>query len=316
MDLSKLNANTMPSLIFACNFANFDFNSKKLKYSLYQINNVQNYKKTEKEVVLNTISSSTNELCGNFLFLPLCNTYSSHKYDKKSNSCKLITSCLETELNAFYCLDENEPFICHNHFIINSDESNYKSYCKETYDYNKMRNPGTQEKNGICNSEISEFLIGRISSINEIENYKTSFTCSSGYQLINYKCIENKRIENSVIYLNRCYNQPNFYTKMTNAHKNKILKRGYFIDFWFKIDNILNFCEISKKDDNTEMGNLYYFYSEPHTIYNNPNNDLWYYQLNDISINDKFQIENINKYEWNKIVIETKIDEKKKKYYI
>ena len=151
----------MPSLIFACNFANFDFNSNKLKYSLYHIDNTaQKYKKKEKEVILTPISPpSTNELCGNFLFLPLCNTYSSHKYDKNSNSCKLIISCLETKLNAFYCLDENEPFICHDHYTINIDESTYKSYCKETCDYNKMRNPGTQEKNGICNSEISDFLI-------------------------------------------------------------------------------------------------------------------------------------------------------------
>ena len=318
IDLSLLKANDMPSLIFACNFANFNFNTKKLKYSLYDLNTkAQNYKKVEKEVLLNLISStSTNELSGNFLFLPLCNTYSSHKYDENTNSCKLINSCLETELNAFYCLDENEPFICHNHFTINIDENNYKSYCKETCDYKKMRNPGTQEKNGICNSEISDFLIGNLNSINEIENYKTSFSCSSGYQLINYKCIENKRIENSAIFFNRCYNQPNFYKTITNDHKNKIIIKGYFIEFWFKIDNICNFCAIPKKNNNIEMENLYYFYSKPHTIYNNPNNNLWYYQLNDNEIIDKFQIENINQYEWNKIVIETKMKEKEIILYI
>ena len=262
MDLSLLKANEMPSLSFVCNFANYNNETKRVKFSVFYLNKRQNYTLKNYETTLNTYTSTTNELSANFVFLPLCSFLSEHKYDKESNSCKPILS--------------------------------------------KMRNPGSFESKGICNANIPTLFTGSLTSAKEIESYKLSFSCYSQYQLIDYKCIDESKIENSAIFINRCYNQPNFYIEFSSDNQNDI-KKGYFIEFWFKIDNVFNKCNIPNNY-------LYYFYSKPHTLFFDPVSEIWYYEA--IGSNLPTEINNINKYEWNKIVIETNLINKFVQIYV
>jgi hypothetical protein len=156
-----------------------------------------------------------------------------------------------------------------------------------------MRIPGTMETKGICSVNISSGISTSFSSVATLSSYPTSIQCGTGTQ-IDYKC-QNADDTNSALFYSRCYNPPNFYKTLSNSARQKFAS-GYLLEFWFRFDNSLFFCDHESIE--------YYFFSTPHSIYLDYSSTTYYYAIIN-NPNYAKAIEGISKYEWNKIVIRT-----------
>ena len=293
-DLTKIDNSYMPSLVLASNFAdvvidNEDPNNIDITfvYYIYAMNfestNGRQYTRMEYKKT-KTLSGVTFELSANFQFLPLCDFTDRQTYDENSNSCKRFSECPN---KAQYCLNDNIPFVCLNNYYLYLTDSTIS--CEQNCGDDKMRIPGTMETKGICSINKPSDL-----SINALNDYPNNIACSSSANLIDYKCKADSD-EKSALFYSRCYNTPNFYKTLSNSVKQKFAS-GYLLEFWFRFDHSLFFCEHETIE--------YSFYSTPHSIYHDYSQNLYYYQIIGNSYYKK-QLSDISPYEWNKIVIRT-----------
>ena len=292
MDLSKMGKDEFPSLLFAVNFATFKTDTRTVSYVIYNSKGKFTYEK--KLTTTNTVT--TFELSANFVFLPLCNPEDKMKYDEAHNKCVPIVDCDLTNLNAKYCMDEKTPLTCLPSYYITAKQDNVT--CNNQCDEKVTRAPGTPANQGICTTSCSKSGgSGNCpSSGGALTNFPNQFTCS-GQKRINYKCYSDDDDEKTALFYSRCYQPPNIYRTLTSGTRNKF-STGYFFEFWFKIDSVLNNCDkVYEKE--------YYLYSYPHSLYVNSNENKYYYEV--ISTPYKKQLGDIQQYEWNRIVLKTVI---------
>jgi hypothetical protein len=116
MNLRDLKDNELPALAFVANFADFDLETKKLKYIIFERPyGGTNYEKVDTSLLLTVRNpGSTFELSANFDFQSLCdlNADSPTKYDVNETLCVRINNCIIQDLRATYCMDEDMPLAC------------------------------------------------------------------------------------------------------------------------------------------------------------------------------------------------------------
>ena len=303
VDLSKISEEWMlQSMVFACNFADFNINKMTLTYYVINQENVSptssKFKKTKKTVKLyrsSKISSTkTFELCSNFAFIKITKPYS-------GDLCKTATDDNKPSTIFFYCNDEKTPIVCREHQYITITSDGETVECKnQCNDKNYMRVPGAPYSSGICSINIPEIAFSSVDkNIGNLEKYAGSnWNCSGQDYQIGYKCYSKDLDEKkSAFFFSRCYNQPNFYGVISNTIKEK-LPNGYFYEFWFKLDKvqILQHCATTATQE-------YILFSTPHSIYLDLSENKYYYKIIDSIYSST--LDGINNYEWNKIVIKT-----------
>lgn len=296
MDLTKMKFGEFPSLLFVCNFANFNPNTKQVQYTIYKSNGVFTYFKQ----LDTTTTVTTFELSANFVFLPLCNPENKMKYTANKNICESIVKCDLTTLNARYCMDEETPLSCLVNHFIHIDPNTKAITCKTECPANTIRAPGTTSNQGICNTDCGMAGAGiqkcPSSGSGTLANYPNEYTCNTGFSRINYKCINtNDYALKSAIFVSRCYQSPNIYRSLMSGTKANFAS-GYLLEFWFKLDTILNTCTRNAKKE-------YYFFAIPHSVYLDTDSNLWYYEIVDTVYKKK--LEGVQSYEWNRFVIKT-----------
>ena len=305
MNLRDLTDNQLPALSFVVNFADFDLDTKKLKYIYFERGyGLTNYERVESSLLLSVrTAGSTFELSANFEFQSLCDldTMNPTKYDKTSRLCVSINKCVLQDLRATYCMDEDMPLSCQSDkltkLIENGEE---KIRCNSVCVTPEFITPGTEINRPICNANCGD--IPKANSFNsKCPNPPSTMKCGSGHYRIGYKCIE-KNIE-SALFFSKCYNSPNFYRTISTNTLNKITS-GYFYEFWLKLDTTL--IQEGTCKEAGQSSKEYYLYSTPHSIYKDNDEDVFYYQI--INSAYKQQITGIESDLWNRIVIETKIE--------
>ena len=291
VDLTQFEQNMMlQSMVFACNFADFNLNKMTLNYYVINQNKAgtdSTFTKTLKSVKLyrsSKISSSkTFELSTNFDFIGIVNP-------------KSTAQCSYSGVkNFYYCNKNNIPIVCKNGYYITLN-SNNKVICSNTCN-NLIRVPGTPSYSGICSIPKKDNTLISSYNYNSLIDYKNKLLCESNYYQIGYLCYEKELDEKSAFFFSRCYNQPNFYREISNESKQNF-PNGYFFEFWFKLDKvqILEHCETTANEE-------YILFSTPHSIYLDLTENKYYYKIID-SIYSR-QLDGISDYEWNKIVIKT-----------
>ena len=311
MNLVNLEKGRMPSVLFFCNFVEFSLSDKKLKY-FYQYRNTNgntNYNIFNNYITLilhpDFPSSTTFELSANFRFMPLCDFSAKvkMKYDPNKNYCDFIADCELTELNAYYCMEERTPLCCMPNYYITMDSFGQIS-CKGGCEIDDIRNPGTHATQGICNSicqEGTKQCPGSSSAL--LKDYPTNYRCDDNTYRIGYHCVNNQYNLQSALFFSKCYNSPNFGVTISSQSK-EFFKSGYILEFWIKLDKMLNEC----KDGYEKQDKEYYFRTDPHSIYMNTLTNIFYYEFkNNIILKE---ISGLSEYEWNKFYIRTKIIEK------
>ena len=304
MNMKDLSDNQLPALAFVANFADFDLDTKKLKYYIYERSyGATTYEKVESSLLLTVRNAgSTFELSANFNFQSLCDlsTNNPNKYDPENKLCVTINNCNLQDLKALYCMDEYVPLACQAGSLISlvdielNDGTTIKRInCTSQCYTEEFITPGTPKditaKSMICGDEADG-----------TKNFR-----------IGYKCIEANYNEKSALFFSKCYNSPNFYRTISTNTINR-LSSGYFYEFWIKFDNQLvgeATCKEAGKDSKE-----YFLYSTPHSIYNDTTTDVFYYQI--INSAYKKTIETLSIEYWNKIVIETKIETTGQNVYV
>ena len=324
MNMKDLSDNQLPALAFVANFADFDLDTKKLKYYIYERSyGATTYEKVESSLLLTVRNAgSTFELSANFNFQSLCDlsTNNPNKYDPENKLCVTINNCNLQDLKALYCMDEYVPLACQAGSLItlvdielNDGTIIKRINCTSQCYTEEFITPGTPKDRGICNAECP--------SETKDSNSKCPITAKSmicgdeadgtkNYR-IGYKCIEANYNEKSALFFSKCYNSPNFYRTISTNTINR-LSSGYFYEFWIKFDNQLvgeATCKEAGKDSKE-----YFLYSTPHSIYNDTTTDVFYYQI--INSAYKKTIETLSIEYWNKIVIETKIETTGQNVYV
>ena len=303
MDLSMLEGNKMQSMLFFVNFAEFELSTKRLYYyHQYRRKGDTEYVKYQYSTYLTPVNEgSTFELSANFIFLPLCEfSYEiKRRYDPEQNLCIPI-ECDLTAMHAYYCMEENTPLSCEPGQYIDYSETNEAIYCNTGCNkFGVIRQPGAGENPGICNSDCPSYVSTCPSS--NLNDYVNGFICMGGYYRIAYQCYQNDLDTNSALFFSKCYNSPNFYQIITTDTSNE-LSYGYYYEFWFKFDNMLNECQ-----DLETQSREYYLYSTPHSIYLDTSSNLFYYEII-VATSYNTPISGFSDYEWNKVIISTTLD--------
>ena len=293
MNVRDLADNQLPALAFVANFADFDLETKKLKYYIYErAYGSTNYERVETSLLLTVRSAgSTFELSANFKFQSLCDLDEMNptKFDPETNICVRINTCILQDLKATYCMDEDEPISCQTGRQLtkeSSDDGDGKIKCDSKCDVEEFIIPGTPSDRGICNANCSEYSKD---SSGKCPISARSMKCGEK-QIIGYKCIDKSEIEKSALFFSKCYNSPNFYRTISTNTINK-LSSGYFYEFWIKLDNQLISADTCKEagQDTKE----YLLYSTPHSIYKDNSENVFYYQI--INSDYKAKIRNLDK---------------------
>ena len=293
IDLSLIEEEHMlQSMVFVCNFANFNLGKMILTYHVINQENVNDspkYTKTQKTVKLyrsNKIDSSkTFELCSNFGFIKIIDPI-------QGDLCKRTQTDTAQDTIFFYCNEDKNPIVCRELYYLSLSNGipTCEKVCKENY----IRVPGAPYNPGLCSIP----LIDNIKKPKtELRKYNGVFECNGNYNQIGYSCFNKDLDEKSAFFFSRCYNQPNFYGVISNENKEK-LQNGYFFEFWFKLDKvqILQHCDTTANEE-------YILFSTPHSIYLDLKENKYYYKIIDSIYTSA--LDGINNYEWNKIVIKT-----------
>ena len=166
MNMKDLSNNELPALAFVANFADFDLDTKKLKYYIYERGyGATTYEKVESSLLLTVRNAgSTFELSANFNFQSLCDLSANNpnKYDPENKICVTINNCNLQDLKALYCMDEYVPIACQAGSLITQvelDEVDDKGNkikrinCTSQCEVEEFITPGTPKDRGICNAE-------------------------------------------------------------------------------------------------------------------------------------------------------------------
>ena len=316
MNLNNIEEGRVPSVLFFCNFVDYDLDSSILKYFLqYQERTNNDYIKfTQKEIELKKNKEyldATFELCANFRFMPLCefSTKTKMKYDPDRNYCVFISDCDLTQLNAYYCMEERTPISCLPNYYITADDED-QIYCSGRCIREQIRHPGNNQTQGICNSYCdkgTKQCPGTSSSF--LNDYKTNYECNENNFRIGYHCLGKQYSSKSALFFSKCYNSPNFAVNIDSETQYKY-RYGYVLEFWMKLDVALNQCQdgYSTPLTNGEKRE-YYFKSNVHTIYFNVDENKFYYICQAKNNPEKHEIAGVQTYEWNKFYLRTKYDQ-------
>ena len=309
MNLRNMERGRVPSIVFFCNFVDYNLNSSKLEY-LTQYNRQSNndYLISYSQIYLvknQEYTSATFELCTNFRFMPLCefSTKTKMKYDPDRNYCVFISDCDLTELNAYYCMEERTPISCLPNYYITADSED-QIYCSGNCIREQIRHPGTNQTQGICNSYCdkgTKQCPGTSSSF--LNDYQINYECNENNYRIGYHCLGRQYSTKSALFFSKCYNSPNFANTIDVETQYKY-RFGYVLEFWMKLDVALNQC----KDGYSTSGEKeYYFKSNVHSIYFNINENKFFYICH-AKNNEEHEIAGVQTYEWNKFYLRTKLD--------
>ena len=317
MNLFNLERGKMPSVLFFADFTEITKSGNRwtlkflIQYLKEKPKETKEYLITQKTISFTLHEeyrklSITFELCANFRFMPLCEfaTRVKMKYDPNRNYCVFISNCDLTELNAYYCMEENTPICCLPNYYITAD-SEGNIYCRGGCIIDEIRQPGTNATHGICNSicdKGTKTCPGTGSSV--LKDYQLNYQCNDNSYRIGYHCVNTQYNLQSALFFSKCYNSPNFYVKLNSESQYKF-RTGYFLEFWIKLDKMLNECKDGYETKDIE----YYFRTDPHSIYLDTTTNIFHYQFKDYEDTNR-EISGINDYEWNKFYIRTKINEK------
>lgn len=296
MDLTLIALDTMPNLLLAVNFDDYNLTTNNLNYVVFNYGNPITYSVVNATPVV----GATFALAANFVPLPLCNPLSNQKYDSTSNECISITSCTKPALNCTYCVDEAKPLQCLNNNYLSAPNATTHT-CSTQCETGVTRSPGTINSRALCNYECENTSNCPRSSFAQISDFPSNYLCSSGYRRINYKCIPESQIANSAVYYSSCFNTPNIFHTFSTTSTQKLLG-GHILEFWFKVDTVNNSCNSSKT-----TGKEYYFYSKPHAFYRDYSDSQFYYDITTYGSNQG-SLPSVQLYEWNIILIKTEIN--------
>ena len=304
MNLSNLAYNEFPDLVFACDFNNYTAVPPSISYSVFD--NVTSTKVVSSlTLTLNAGNPSKNVFPTSFTALTLCDVTLNTYYDTVSQACANAT-CNKVTLNALYCLNTTVAFICNNGYFFNSANNTCNTSCPATYTKTQGIWNSTTTK-GYCNFQCDMSSVNQCpyTTISQLQNFNSNFTCNTGFINSNYSCIDQMKDNNNAIYYSRCFKSPNISTIITTPG----LTNGYILDFWFKIDTFNNQTSINKKclKDYPLINNEYYLLTNTHIIYFNSNTSTFHYDLLNTSGALMKQITSINNFNWNNIVIKTQI---------
>ena len=301
VDLSKIEEDWMlQSMVFVCNFADFNINKMTLTYYVINQQNVlqtSSFTKTKKTVKLyrsSKISSTkTFELCSNFAFIKITRPY-------QGDLCEKDESDKRPDEVFYYCNEEKTPIVCRGEYYMTLTTDGESLECaQQCVDKTYMRVPGAPFYAGICSIKVpvDDFKIVD-KNLNDLKEYTPSiWKCTGERNQISFKCYNDNVDKKSALFFSRCYNQPNFYREISNSVK-EVLPNGYYYEFWFKLDKvqILQHCETTAKQE-------YILFSTPHSIYLDLSENKYYYKIVDSIYSST--LDGINNYEWNKVVIKT-----------
>ena len=304
MNMRMLTDYELPALLFVANFADFNLDTKNLKYIIFERQyGSTGFERIDTSMTLSVRNAgSTFELSANFKFQPLCDlsTLDFKKYDVNTEICVRMDDCILKDIHATYCMDENTPLSCQAGYIftldsITSSVTYNKILCTSECITEESLTPGTQKDRGICNTNCPAECKGQ--NFGKCPTTATTMACDDDHYRIGYKCIPKAKDEVSALFFSKCYNSPNFYRTISTSTLSQI-NSGYFYEFWIKIDKSLNTCA-----DGASSTKEYYLYSTPHSIYKEV--EYYYYQV--INSAYKIQLTGIDETKWNKIVLETTI---------
>ena len=309
MNLRDFQDNELPVLAFVANFADFDLDTKKLKYIYFERGyGLTKYERVESSLLLTVRNAgSTFELSANFDFQTLCDldTVNPTKYDEDTGICVKINDCVLQDLQATYCMGENIPISCQSGSLYTMEEEEdgeKKIKCMPKCYIEEFITPGTPRDRGICNTQCD--LDNLQSDDSKCPLTASTMKCKENSYRIGYKCISEEENKKSALFFSKCYNSPNFYRTISTNTINT-LSSGYFYEFWMKLDNKLIDVDVTCKEAG-QSSKEYYLYSTPHSIYKDNDENVFYYQI--INSAYKQKITSIDENVWNRIVIETKIE--------
>ena len=306
MNMYQIGREEFPPLSLAIDF-NVNNENKSLLFFKYKIYSTFEELFFTSETKNYTIyDNSDNELSENFIFLPLCDPLSDEKYDEEKQLCQEIDNCDKISLNCLYCMEENTPLICKNHYYINIDSQKEKVECLNYCQGNYYRSPGTAPNQGICGTDCISFDILKTcpNTAASILTYQNDFACLTGYSRIGYQCFNLVEEPNPGALFYSGINYPyNIYQSFSNDFIS-LIGNGYVLEFWFMIDNVIYNSSIFQINEK-----YHYFYSKPHEIYVQKSdiNSLKYVYLFSPGGSEPDHYEDlttlIHQYEWNKILI-------------
>ena len=308
MNMKMLSDNQLPALLFVANFADFNLETRNLKYIIFERKyGSLNYERIDTSMYLSLHEiGSTFELSANFKFQPLCDlsTQDYKKYDIATETCIDIRDCILRDIHATYCMEENMPLSCESGYMFtlnhtNTPDNTDKVLCTNKCIKEEFITPGTPKDRGICNT-VCPVESKPKTTDHECQTTVRLMECDDGYDIIGYKCIESQKSDSSALFFSKCYNSPNFYRTISTNTLAQI-SSGYFYEFWMKMDNDLIDPKTCYEAGSADKE--YYLYSTPHSIYKDNTEDAYYYQI--INTAYKRKLTGISTTFWNKIVIET-----------
>ena len=309
MNMRMLTDDQLPALLFVVNFADFNLETRNLKYIYFDRKYGSSvYERVDTSMYLSLRDiGSTFELSANFKFQPLCDlsTLEFKKYDTSTDLCVNIRDCVLKDIHATYCMEENMPLSCEATYVftLNDKVTPPKVLCDSRCNKNHIQEfitPGTQNNRGLCNTFCPEGT-KETTSDGECPSTATLMVCKDDSYRIGYQCIKKEEDDISALFFSKCYNSPNFYRTISTDTLGKI-SSGYFYEFWMKFDLklIKDYCK-----EAGESNKEYYLYSTPHSIYKETTENKYYYQI--INTAYKVELTGLSGYEdkWHKFVIET-----------
>ena len=295
-----ISSSELPELLIAMPFDNL------LKNSQGYYTNIYTYKSTKREIniqlSLNYKKKIDFEPPRTFKRLNLLTEpnvkYSSPDFINKQNLAHDINKDL-------FLYDDNKPFSCINGYYLNLKENYYE--CDIQCPINSYSNLfGLSTEKGFCNYNCDIFQNSKcLYHHSSLRNIKSEFDCIDGYTNLFYKCIETSNLDKYFFYYNSKYSPSNIIFDFSSYDYS-----SYFVDFWFFPD------ETEQSSYSIDEKYIFYMNSMKISVKKTTNGNSY----NFISDVYKNEINNLFKYEWNRINLKVYYDphlpkNKKTKFY-
>ena len=204
-----------------------------------------------------------------------------------------------------------------NGFYLNLNTLRQTRYCTDA-----CRPPDTYYFRAYCliEKKTNNMLNCEYDSVNAqgYTKYEANYECSPGYVKVYYECIDENIVKNSAMYFSNIYSFPNVVFSPSNKAlenapyqywKDETRIPSYYVEIWIKFDALNYRNEITEKE--------HYLYAYPHQIIKDPNDQKYKYSNLVISQGSfYYNLNSINNYEWNKIIIENIYDPDTKLFHI
>jgi hypothetical protein len=280
--LNNLTPAKFPNLIFSIDMTNWDISSGDMDYTTPSGTNT--YTATAASGIVPDIDNT-------LIIESMCDP-TGMKY-VAGFGCKPYTSCNLPALNALVCANDNEPLTCTTGFYLNPGSPNACTNACTTLN----RSPCSDQMSAICNFNCStnhNVCLG-LSDV-QMHNYSNTVSCNANFDRISYECIDDTKQKDSATLYNNCYNFQSVYNTFSQSF-NQLTQKGYYLEFWFKMDNINTYCTAPPATQKN-----YIFYSYPHTFWHLTGQTKMHYEnlLDPTSLTGQFDF---HQYEWNKFIM-------------